>query len=393
MTLTNTYDPRTLMFAYIFVRATVTAGLLTSIRAYNKDFLKIITLGMFVGTVGFMLVLDQGVINDFWSIYVANLFIVLGFYIEAIGILRVAHIKVKLFSLNVMIIFHALIFFIYTFIDFDTNARIFFLASEMIIPSTYIIIRFFNRYKKNKSTLDMAMIFTYFLYLITNLVRLFNAALDNGIEELFRQSVVLEFTLLIYICAVVSMSFAVLLSLAREYQMELLVKNSELEELSLTDHLTGIYNKRALMKKLREEISRAHRNKTSTVIGLIDLDYFKKVNDQYGHVFGDEVLKRFTAFIDDHLREYDIIGRYGGEEFLVMLPQTGIENALHIFERMRAEVEKLDWNVPGLVITFSGGVLEINEYNDRNEIRYLIDQADKALYKAKENGRNRIERV
>ena len=162
------------------------------------------------------------------------------------------------------------------------------------------------------------------------------------------------------------------------------------------DALTGLYNRRQFDVRLGQEVATAKRKKTPLCCIMIDIDFFKKVNDTYGHIAGDCVLKRVGKIIPLELREYDIAARYGGEEFSILLPSTSIEEAHAVAERLRkaiesAEIDITEARVPDtkmLKITASMGV---SYYNDKmKDPKELYKTADNGLYQAKEQGRNRV---
>jgi diguanylate cyclase (GGDEF)-like protein len=162
-------------------------------------------------------------------------------------------------------------------------------------------------------------------------------------------------------------------------------------ELAQLDGLTGLANQRYLMERLGQEMSRAERYQTSLSAIMLDLDKFKSFNDTYGHLKGDELLRSFSALLKGTVRTSDIAGRYGGEEFCVMLPNTSIKGALVIAERIRKAAEELkvpvDDHQPPAGRTVSIGV---SEFTPGDSIEKLISTADAALYRAKEGGRNRV---
>ncbi len=162
-----------------------------------------------------------------------------------------------------------------------------------------------------------------------------------------------------------------------------------IEELAELDELTGSFNRRCIMRMLDDEIARAHRAKTPFSVALIDLDWFKRINDAYGHPTGDEVLRTFAITVFANIRSIDRFGRYGGEEFLLILPDTPHDVAAHILDRQREIIAELDWSAfsPGMSVTISAGVATLapNEAPDA-----LLARADSALYAAKARGRNRI---
>jgi diguanylate cyclase (GGDEF)-like protein len=119
---------------------------------------------------------------------------------------------------------------------------------------------------------------------------------------------------------------------------------------------------------------------------MLDIDHFKKVNDTYGHQAGDKILVKVCKITKFNLREVDILGRYGGEEFMVILPNNNIHNGYLVAERIRKSIEKQN-HIKDLKVTISGGIVELKEENGKE----LVEKADNLLYKAKRNGRNRIE--
>lgn len=164
-------------------------------------------------------------------------------------------------------------------------------------------------------------------------------------------------------------------------------------KIARTDYLTGVLNRMAFMERLAGEINRARRENKPLGIIIADIDHFKKVNDKYGHQAGDVVLKNFALFIRKVCREYDFVGRYGGEEFIVCLPGCDLENTFAIGERMRkvveinpSYIEELNRDIH---ITASFGVTSL-EPGAKKSIDDLIKEADEALYKAKKTGRNRV---
>ena len=172
-----------------------------------------------------------------------------------------------------------------------------------------------------------------------------------------------------------------------------------LEELSLTDYLTGLYNTRYFSARLVEELERAKRHQAHLSLIFCDIDLFKKVNDRYGHQFGDCVLKEIAQIllsgvesikIVARLRKSDVVARYGGEEFVVILPETSKKNAVAVAERMRQAIAAHQFQFQGdrVSVTMSFGVAESPE--DSVDCDALIKCADSAMYQAKKSGRNRV---
>jgi len=162
-----------------------------------------------------------------------------------------------------------------------------------------------------------------------------------------------------------------------------------IEQLAELDELTGSFNRRCIMRMLDNEIAQAERSQSPLSVALIDLDWFKRINDTHGHPTGDEVLRTFAITIFANIRNLDKFGRYGGEEFLLVLPNTSHDEATLILERLRAIVAELDWSAfsPGMSVTISAGVATLTQ--DETSDAFLA-RADGALYVAKNRGRNRI---
>lgn len=161
----------------------------------------------------------------------------------------------------------------------------------------------------------------------------------------------------------------------------------KISELAITDELTGLYNRRHLLKVLEQQRALANREGTPFVLAFIDLDNFKDVNDEFGHSIGDEVLKQFSGLLQDSIREVDLVSRYGGEEFVILLNGVGIDTASIVVERIRLAVEQLEFSKTKLHITMSVG---ITEYQAPEIVADTLARADKLLYVAKHEGRNRV---
>jgi diguanylate cyclase (GGDEF)-like protein len=165
----------------------------------------------------------------------------------------------------------------------------------------------------------------------------------------------------------------------------------ELERLANIDSLTGLLNRRTILYQLNENIKYARRYNEELSMSMLDIDHFKNVNDLYGHLTGDDVLEKVAGIIMQNIRDTDKAGRYGGEEFIIVLPKTGLSPALKLAERIRRTIESFkikDSQGKTLSVTVSQG---LTGYKPGDDEYSLISRADKALYQAKKKGRNRIE--
>jgi len=180
--------------------------------------------------------------------------------------------------------------------------------------------------------------------------------------------------------------------LAHDFSMviKLMLLYDETKELSITDGLTGLYNKRYFLEVFDREIERGRRSNSALSLIVMDIDHFKLINDTYGHLQGDSVLKEVASIIKENIRKIDFPARYGGEEFATILPNTNINNAVNIAEKIRKLMESHNFKAEKepLKVTISMGVAKLSDnVNDKLE---LIKMADDALYDAKKSGRNRV---
>ena len=172
-----------------------------------------------------------------------------------------------------------------------------------------------------------------------------------------------------------------------------ILRISTLEQENITDPLMNIHNRRHFDRRLTEEMNRAHRYASPLALFLIDIDHFKNVNDTYGHDAGDNVLKEIAALLQDHVRRTDIVARYGGEEIAIIAPETTLEVAEVLGERLRESIENAvlapaNEEHPDIKATISIGIAGLESDTANNE--RFIQCADIALYDAKEGGRNRV---
>jgi len=165
---------------------------------------------------------------------------------------------------------------------------------------------------------------------------------------------------------------------------ELRRANKRLEELSITDDLTGIYNRRHFYEKLSQEIARADRHKRPLSLLMFDVDHFKSYNDTHGHLAGNRILERVGRIVSEEIREVDWAFRYGGDEFTIILPETSKENGVVVAERIRKAFEKCKFDKTTLSIG-------IAQYDLKSDLDTLIKHADETMYRAKNQGGNRIE--
>ena len=177
--------------------------------------------------------------------------------------------------------------------------------------------------------------------------------------------------------------------------LDLLMQNRALSEISARDSLTGLYNRWYVMEKIDSEMNRAVRHGAPMSLLMLDLDHFKNVNDSFGHSVGDQVLKCVGQVLRESCRVYDVAGRYGGEEFCIILPETRVGNTHAVAERIRSRLASTPVNVgdQSVIVTASIGVAGMESPSEEGAVSAaaLLDRADRAMYAAKHHGRNRVE--
>lgn len=160
----------------------------------------------------------------------------------------------------------------------------------------------------------------------------------------------------------------------------------KVEELSITDQLTKLYNRHKIDQAFHDEIQRAQRYKSPFSVILFDIDHFKHTNDNFGHDVGDRVLQEVAKILEENTRQTDVIGRWGGEEFIILATETGEEQALLLAEKVRSAIAGHTFSIIGHK-TASFGVSTFNTDDSQNS---LLKKADEALYHSKRNGRNQV---
>ncbi|HAR45181.1 MAG TPA: diguanylate cyclase [Nitrospiraceae bacterium] len=188
----------------------------------------------------------------------------------------------------------------------------------------------------------------------------------------------------------VGLLIGALFFMTRHLAVKLEGAQERLKQISITDDLTGLRNRRYILERLNEEFKRAKRSSRPLSLIMLDLDHFKRINDEYGHPFGDHVLVTVAERIKAHLRDYDLVGRFGGEEFLVISPEVTVQQSVELAERIRNMVKGKPIALNGIEVTMtiSAGLASLSSQDADADA--LIARSDQALYRAKEQGRDRV---
>ena len=228
------------------------------------------------------------------------------------------------------------------------------------------------RYKKERVILTFIPITNF---LDENVAYLFSLSDNTQLIAIRNAFTVVS---IIYICL-----FILTLIMVRYY----ITEKIKIEKMEKTDHLTRTDTRRVLMEKLENEGSRFFRYKRPFSIIMIDIDLFKQINDVYGHLKGDEVLRELSNLVQQNIRSTDSLGRFGGEEFIISLPETALPEAVRVAENIRKIVENYNF-IDSKPVTVSMGVAEV--FEKLNNINEVIEKADQNLYRAKRSGRNKV---
>lgn len=201
-------------------------------------------------------------------------------------------------------------------------------------------------------------------------------------EEAYMMDLLLSFILM------GSFSIIIIEKLMKEYHLrieELQTLQAEFRKLSITDELTGIYNRRHIIREIDNKLS--HEVHVMFSLIMIDIDDFKNINDQYGHGVGDEVIVGVSRQLESCVRPIDVVGRIGGEEFLIVLVDTSEHEARDRAKDMKEQIQNMSWSIPELIVTVSGGVCSKMPEDELND---LLERVDQYLYEAKRSGKNTI---
>ncbi len=386
-------DARSLSIVSVVIRLNMIVLFALVTSSHKQRYMNYFTGGLTGTALGFLLLSARGILGSFYTVMVANTLILLGaiLFVLGIGILVKQEIKMNIVIAQLLI--HTLLFLYFTYVYSSIMARIMIISVELSVVYGYASWMFFRDNVKRPHSVRLFVGLIYMFNSLYYVLRVYFTLKDGPQGDLFTDVYFLSLTLIATIIFMVSRSIGVLLCVMIDYDERLEQANKVLSELSTTDHLTNIKNLRSLMRVLERELERVKRYDRIFSIAMIDIDHFKLVNDKYGHTIGDEVLIGLAKTFKDELRKVDIIGRYGGEEFLLILPESTCRESANLLVRIAEKVKAHTWCVEDLEITYSAGVFEVNSSNCHATIKELVQQADELMYTAKRNGRDRVEHM
>jgi len=375
MDILATFDSRTsalLVAIAFFIQASAIGAQAFLIREYKG--VGTALLGNLSMAIGFTLLLFRGSLSDFLTIIVANTLTILGPGLYSIATSRFLGQKYNLPFIVVFIALNAIVLLYFTYIHENVGVRILVVSTSAALLTFYVVNRFWKaRHEPYHFGMVLAVIpFTiYGLFLgVRAVVTIFSPP-----TQLFSNTPVESATYLLLFIISFLWTIGFILMVSQRLQIDL-------TELATIDSLTRIPNRHATQVFFEKELARSQRHKTEFAILLIDLDNFKQVNDKYGHAMGDYVLITAAQFFLSTLRKQDIAGRWGGEEFLIILPDTSVGNAKILAERLRKEISSIEFNFSNFSIklTISVGIASSSE---SGSIDVIFKKADDALYVAK----------
>lgn len=347
---------------------------------HEKLLIKRFGIAKILQAVAWILLFFRGDISDIASVYFGNILLFISFYLDSLLVLRMNKISKKIwFSLqSVLLALSIIIFVVFEILHGTGNIRI--ALASLSVFCILVIPNILNITNKLSSKFEKFVGVISLIFLILLLLRAFTSLFNEEIS-LFTNSIFQSGTfILLILLMIVNGTGFLLIMYERSYAL--------LRESSNLDPLTQIHNRRFFMNKADAYYQRALRGQESLSILFIDIDFFKKVNDIYGHLFGDEVLKIIAKVIAESVRPVDLCCRFGGEEFLTLLHNTNNEQAVLVGNRIREKTQNLVFeDNHKFKCTVSVGVYSGLPDSNRN-IQHFIDNADQALYRAKESGRN-----
>ena len=380
-------DIRTLSFTTLFFGFIYGFGLIIySVNHKKFKGISIIGNALLCMSVGFLLLGLRQHINSFFSIIIANSAILASILLIYEGLVRFLQIEItweKTFSISLLALL-LILFPYFTYINPDINIRVIIFSTFLSLQCLLVSNALLYKIKHYRSE---AVTFLGLMFLIIALFFTFRSiwtASEIKIINFMNAGLIHGLAIVIFHFMTLATSFCVIWIASSILEREL-IKQARI------DPLTLVYNRRALTELATIEMSRVIRNDHPLAMIICDIDHFKHFNDQHGHQAGDKVLVDFASILKSNVREHDLVSRYGGEEFLILLPETNLEHAAIIAEKLRVKIMNHQLVIPPnktLSITASFGVA--NYQKGVTDWKQIVKTADRALYQAKNTGRNRV---
>lgn len=337
-------------------------------------------VGMALQTLAFILFLLRGQINDILTIIVANIAISisLSFFLAAIVKFLNCNISKLIFITPPLMLAVTFYFFLMN----NMAARIIFSGIIFSAQSIFALLIIMSRHRTIAGRGKYLLTGGYTLIIAVLSLRVYSVTfISDEIVAIFHQTSVQVITFMATFISLILMSNGFVLMIKERADERILI-------MAMKDRLTGVWNRIKLESTAQKEIAHFNRYGRSVSLIIIDIDHFKEINDKYGHRTGDQILKEFCIVVQKCIRTTDILGRWGGEEFVILLPNSGYLSAASLAERVRNSIERNVFS-NGLHVTASLGVAVCHTKDTWDS---WLERADMALYKAKLAGRNRVEK-
>ncbi|KDR96333.1 diguanylate cyclase (GGDEF) domain-containing protein [Peptoclostridium litorale DSM 5388] len=344
--------------------------------------------------IGITLSLMRGVIPDFASIVIANFFMITGAMLFLFGLGRFVEIPIRKLSNYIFLLIFFMAYYYFGIIRPLVALRIIIFSCSFIYISIQIIWLVFWKTSENFKNITKSTGIIFIMFTAVDVFRIILAFTVPSDRDYFLGPLNDTIFVILSQMLTISLTFSIILMINRRLFLEINRHSKEKESLLLKmrhlatiDGLTGIFNRMKIEETLNNEILEFQEDSNPLSVILIDIDCFKSVNDTYGHSEGDNVLKAISSILKDNIRSTDSLGRWGGEEFLIVMPKTNLQTSYNIAKRLTSIISNHKFVNVGRV-TVSMGISSLCEGDSFGE---LLINADKALYCAKENGRNRVE--
>jgi diguanylate cyclase (GGDEF)-like protein len=382
-------DNKTLLFCLMLMSGMMALSLSLVSRQGPRQGLSSWAGALALESLVWMLVAARGTIPDFYSILVANVLIVTAQAMKLAAIHEYRKLEFPRIRCLLPILLAVVVF---AWLPYENAAHRLALNSTILAVQFLLMLQALWDDDGSRSGNAWRMLFGATLLMIPLLAMRAIVSLTGTAEFATPHSAIAPnpVQLMVFIGVIA-------LSLLGSMGFILMIKergDREIRMLAMTDSLTHVLNRRAFMEQAAKHISGAQRQHQPLALLMIDIDHFKRINDEYGHPAGDTVLVRITELLSAQLRGQDVIGRYGGEEFCVLLPATNEAGALALAEKLRREVEsmRIEIGKHTLSVTISLGVAAVRNLVDEKrhcDLASMLQDADRALYLAKSKGRNR----
>jgi len=394
------FDMKTVVIIFVLVNYSCAYLMAFTVNAGRKRFegSAYLLANFVLQSVGMTLALMRPAVPAVFSVILANTLMFSGVIAFVFGAAKFTHRHVRRLPYLAYVALFVALYCQYTYVQPDIRIRTLCFAGMLIPVFLHLtLLLFFPRqqdYRKHCVHTGT----TFLMFALLYCFRVYYAYSQDGMHNYFNgapptDALINTLSLLLTIFLMYSIQYMFnsrLISEAESYASRQLELLETMERLATEDHLTGIYNRRHIEGLIRSEVEIANRRSTPLSLILCDIDKFKNINDTYGHDMGDKTIVHTTGLLATHLRDMDKLGRWGGEEFIILTPHTTLEQAAAMAERLRALIAETP--PPDLhgrqQVTFSFGVAQ---HKGGMSTAALIKNADQALYRAKQGGRNRVE--